>query len=167
MPSLRKRAPKRSPAAHPQDAAAAERAAVALLARRDFAGGELGAKLRDRGFDAAVVQELIEGLRTRRLLNDERYAGNFVQYQSARGQGPVRIRRDLKAVGVDAALVDAALGAVADWAALAREVRRRRFGPKPPDEWRDKERQARFLQYRGFSNDHIRTALGPDFELDS
>jgi regulatory protein len=167
VPSLRKRAPRRSPAADPKDASAAELAAVALLARRDFAGGELAAKLRERGFDSAVVQELIEGLRARRSLNDERYAGHFVQYHSARGQGPVRIRRDLQAVGVDSALIDAALGAVPDWAALAREVRRRRFGAKLPEVWREKGRQARFLQYRGFSNDHIRTALGPDFEMDS
>jgi len=167
VPSLRKRAPRRSPAADPQDAAAAELVAVALLARRDFASGELSSKLRERGFDPAVVQDLIERLRARRLLNDERYAGHFVQYHSTRGQGPVRIRRDLEAVGVDSALIDAALESVADWAALARDVRRRRFGPKAPQVWREKGRQARFLQYRGFSNDHIRTALGPDFEMDS
>ena len=167
MPSLRKRAPKRSPAADPQDAAAAELAAVALLARRDFACGELGAKLRERGFDQEVVQALIEALRARRLLNDERYAGHFVQYHCARGQGPVRMRRDLEAVGVEAELIDAALDAVPDWAGLARDVRRRRFGAKPPEAWREKGRQARFLQYRGFTNDHIRTALGPDFELDT
>ena len=54
-----------------------------------------------------------------------------------------------------------------DWSAIAREVRRRRFGPKAPADWAEKGRQARFLQYRGFSNDHIRSALGPDLELDS
>ena len=167
MPSLRKRAPRRSQAADPTDATAAELAAVALLARRDFACGELGAKLRERGFDPAVVLELIEALRHRRLLDDGRYAGNFVRYHSARGQGPVRIRRDLEAVSVDAELIEVALEAVPDWGALARQVRRRRFGAKPPELWREKGRQARFLQYRGFSNDHIRTALGPDFELDT
>ena len=167
MPSLRKRAPKRSPAADPKDAAAAELAAVALLARRDFACGELGEKLRERGFDAQMIQELIATLRARRVLDDERYAGNFVRYHSARGQGPVRIRRDLEALGVESELIEAALEQVPDWAALARTVRVRRFGPKAPELWREKGRQARFLQYRGFSNDHIRTALGPDFELDT
>jgi regulatory protein len=167
VPSLRKRAPRRSAAADPKDASAAELAAVALLARRDFAGGELGSKLLERGFDAAVVEELIEQLRARRLLNDERYAEQFVQQHSARGQGPVRIRRDLESLGVESGLIEAALKAVPDWAALAREVRRRRFGAKPPEVWREKGRQARFLQYRGFSNDHIRTALGTDFEVDT
>ncbi len=111
-----------------------------------------------------MVEELIEQLRARRLLNDERYAEQFVQQHSARGQGPVRIRRDLESLGVEPGLIEAALKAVPDWAALAREVRRRRFGAKPPEVWREKGRQARFLQYRGFSNDHIRTALGTDFE---
>jgi regulatory protein len=122
--------------------------------------------LRERGYEPELIEALIEQLRARRMLNDERYAGHFVEYHSARGQGPVRIRRDLGAAGVDAELIEGALASGPDWAALAREVRRRRFGPKVPDTWREKGRQARFLQYRGFSNDHIRTALGADFELD-
>jgi len=147
--------------------AAAERVAVGLLARRDYAGGELAGKLSERGFPAPVVQTLIEELRARGLLDDERYAGHFVQYHRARGQGPMRIRRDLGQAGVAATLIDAALGAVSDWAEIARQVRRRRFGLKPPASWPEKGRQARFLQYRGFTNDHIRSALGPDFDPDS
>jgi regulatory protein len=149
------------------DAAAAERVAVGLLARRDYAGGELAGKLSERGFTALVVQILIEELRARGLLNDERYAGHFVQYHLARGQGPMRIRRELGQSGVEATLIDAALAAVSDWAEIARRVRRRRFGVKPPASWPEKGRQARFLQYRGFSNDHIRSALGPDFDPDA
>jgi regulatory protein len=142
-------------------------AAVAFLARRDYAGGELAAKLRERGFEASVVSALVADLVARRLLDDARYAGHYAEYHRARGQGPMRIRRDLEAFGVAAALIEGALGVVADWAAVAREVRRRRFGPGIPIDWAEKGRQARFLQYRGFSNDHIRSALGPDLELDS
>ena len=167
MPSLRKRAPSRAAAADPQDAAAAELAAVALLARRDHACGELAGKLRERGYDAGLVQRLVDELRARRLLDDARYAGHFVQYHRSRGQGPVRIRRELEVLGVSGELIEAALAEVPDWAAVARQVRRRRFGAGPPVAWSEKSRQARFLQYRGFSNDHIRSALGPDFELDS
>ena len=148
------------------DATAAELAAVALMARRDYACGELAGKLRARGYEAGVVQALIDELCVRRLLNDERYAGHFVQYHLARGQGPQRIRRDLEAFDVDGALIATALAAVPDWSAVARDVRSRRFGAEAPTEWAEKGRQARFLQYRGFSNDHIRSALGPDFELD-
>ena len=176
MPSLRKRAPKRgSAAARPgvgprpgqgtkQDAASAELAAVGLLAGRDYACGELGAKLRERGFEAAVVTALMEDLRHRGLLNDERYSLHFVQYRMARGQGPTRIRRDLSEFGVGSEHIDAALRAVPDWGAMAREVRRRRFGVAVPADWIEKGRQARFLQYRGFANEHIRKALGADLD---
>ena len=167
MSSLRKRAPKRLPAAELPDSAAAERVAVGLLARRDYASGELAGKLGERGFEAPVIQPLIEELRARHLLDDERYAGHFVQYRLTRGQGPIRIRRELKEAGVTAPLIDAALASVSDWAEIARQVRRRRFGAKAPVSWPEKGRQARFLQYRGFSNDHIRSALGPDFDPDS
>ncbi len=167
MPSLRKRAPRRSAAPDPHDSEAAERAAVTLLARRDHACGELAGKLRERGYDAEVIEALIANLRSRRLLDDERYAGHFVDYHRARGQGPLRIRRDLETAGVDPAVADTALETVAGWADLARRVRARRFGRKLPDSWREKGRQARFLQYRGFSSDHIRLALGPDFDPDS
>jgi regulatory protein len=142
-------------------------AAVAFLARRDYACGELAGKLRERGFKPTLVHALVADLAARRLLDDARYAGHFVDYHRARGQGPARIRRDLEAFGVAAGLIDTALATVADWAVVAREVRRRRFGPEMPTEWAEKGRQARFLQYRGFSNDHIRSALGPDLELDS
>ena len=94
------------------------------------------------------------------LNNDERFAGHFVQYHAARGQGPLRIRRELAEVGVGEAMIEQALAAVEDWPDRARDLRRRRFGGRPPSAWAEKARQARFLQYRGFSTDHIRSALG-------
>jgi regulatory protein len=56
-----------------------------------------------------------------------------------------------------------------DWAQRARDTRRRKFGEAPPADWAERGRQARFLQYRGFSTDHIRSALGgseADLDLD-
>jgi regulatory protein len=137
---------------------------VTLLARRDHACGELAAKLRERGFDAGVIEPLVAGLRDRRLLDDERFAGHFVAYHRARGQGPVRIRRELEQVEVDSALIEAVLDAAGDWGDSARSARIRRFGAKLPASWPEKARQARFLQYRGFSSDHIRLALGSDLD---
>src|SRR5262249_51069593 len=155
-----KRARRQSAAADPTDAAAADRAALTLLARRDYACAELGGRLRERGFDQGVIEALIARLTERRVLNDARYAGHFVEYHSQRGQGPVRIRRDLEVAGVDSEVIELALEEGPDWAGLAGQVRRRRFGIKAPQVWREKARQARFLQYRGFSHDHIRAALG-------
>ena len=168
MSSFRKRAPKgRRTTSQPDDVAAAELSAVTLLARRDFGSAELAGRLRERGYDEATVVTLIASLLERRVLDDARFAMHFVAYRAGRGQGPARIRRELGDLGVDATLIDNAIAGGPDWLALARDVRRRRFGPEAPEDWAEKSRQARFLQYRGFSNDHIRTAIGPDLDLDS
>ncbi|MFT3905968.1 MAG: regulatory protein RecX [Steroidobacteraceae bacterium] len=149
------------------DRNAAGNAAVTLLARRDFCSGELIAKLVEQGYQAEIVAEVVADLAERRLIDDERYARQFVSYHADRGHGPGRIRRDLLEIGLASVLIEMALGEDRDWAQLAREVRIRKFGLEPPADWPEKARQARFLQYRGFSTDHIRSALGASFELDS
>ena len=57
-----------------------------------------------------------------------------------------------------------------DFIGLARAARARKFGPDIPKDWKERSRQARFLQYRGFSTDHIRAVLEgspDDLESDS
>jgi regulatory protein len=147
------------------DPQAARTAAVGLLARRDFASAGLRRKLLEKAFEQATVAALIAELTREGVLDDARYAQNYVAYHAGRGQGPVRIGAELRRLGVPAALVDAALEGGPDWAALARRVRSARFGPPPPN-WTEKARQARFLQYRGFSSDHIRAATGADSDGD-
>jgi regulatory protein len=141
-------------------------AATALLARRDFARGELAARLSASGFDPAAVAAALEELAGERLIDDERYAQNFIAYHAARGQGPVRIAAELRRHGLADGLIEAALAAGGDWHALARRARAAKFGPAAPAGWAEKARQSRFLQYRGFSSDHIRTAVGADPELE-
>jgi regulatory protein len=148
------------------NATAALAAAVVLLSRRDFCSAELAARLEVDGFTGEAVQAALADLCERRYVDDERYARSFVAARAERGQGPQRIRRDLIELGLDAALADAALQGHAEvqgaWASLAREVRIRRFGVTAPNGWHERARQARFLQYRGFSNDDIRAAVGDD-----
>jgi regulatory protein len=145
---------------------AARSAAVAFLARRDFASGELRDRLGEKGFDPDVAAATVAQLIEERALDDERFADNYVAYHTERGQGPIRIAADLRLRGLPPGLIEAALAAGPDWRVRARTARARRFGPEVPESWPEKSRQARFLQYRGFSSDHIRAALGPDFILD-
>jgi regulatory protein len=150
-----------------RDPEAARLAAMALLARRDFASGELRQKLGSQGYDAAVVNAVLAELTQEHALNDPRYAENYVASHAGRGQGPLRIAADLRALGIAAEVIEAALATGPDWRSLARDVRIRKFGEAAPEEWTEKTRQARFLQYRGFSSDHIRAATGADFDPDS
>ncbi|HUL19416.1 MAG TPA: regulatory protein RecX [Steroidobacteraceae bacterium] len=150
------------PAQQRGDGAAALAAAVTLLAARDFAPRELQAKLTSRGFEAAAAQAAIEELTARGALNEARYAENYVTWHANRGQGPVRIAAELRRQGIPEALIEPALTRGPDWPALARKLCRAKFGPAVPGNWREKARQMRFLQYRGFSSDHIRAATGAD-----
>src|SRR6187431_467723 len=84
-------------AADPQ---AVRTAAVALLAARDFASGELREKLESKGYDAGIVAEAVTELVEGKVLDDARYAEHYVAYHADRGQGPVRIGADLKSLGL-------------------------------------------------------------------
>lgn len=144
------------------DPSAARAAAVALLARRDFAAAELLARLTAQGFETGAAGSVIAELNAEGILNEARYVQNFVTRHADRGQGPLRIAAQLKQRGVAPELIDAALEGPHDWVALARKVCRGRFGRRPPQDRPEKARQARFLQYRGFSMDQIRSATGAE-----
>ena len=118
------------------------------------------------GCDPQATARVIADLVRERLLNDARFAERYVASRAERGQGPLRIAADLASLGASRELIEAAVGSGPDWRALAGTVRRRKFGAAPPDSWAEKARQARFLQYRGFSSDHIRAATGADLEPD-
>lgn len=51
-----------------------------------------------------------------------------------------------------------------DWFAQAGRVRQRRFGARPPRDYAERAKQARFLQYRGFTFEQIQRALGKGSE---
>jgi regulatory protein len=162
---MRKRSAEAGPGDEPGDEdwtpARAEAAAVRLLARREHSRAELARKLGRRGIPGDLVEATLDALGARRLQSDTRYAETLVASRIGRGQGPVRIRRELAEQGVSGDEIEAALAAAdADWYELARETRRRRFGAEPPADWNERARQARFLEYRGFSGEQIRAALG-------
>jgi regulatory protein len=137
---------------------------MTLLARRDFTVRELSLRLIERGFRETAAAGAVEELRRDGVLDDGRYAQNYVAYHAGRGQGPLRIAAELRRSGLAADLIDAALAAGTDWGALARQVCRAKFGPQRPESWTERARQARFLQYRGFSSDHIRAATDTDLD---
>ena len=142
-------------------------AALALLAGRDFARHELARRLARRGYPEPLIETVVAGLVAERLLSESRFTEQFIRQHAGRGHGPVRIRAELRERGVEEAEIDAALESAAeDWVALARETRRRRFGAAGPPDFRERARQGKFLQYRGFTSEQIRAALGPGDDID-
>jgi len=142
------------------DPKAVEAAAVRLLARREHSTDELRRKLASKGYPPDTIEPVIQKLAGKRLVSDERFTASFVHHHAKRGQGPVRIRAALRQQGIPEAQVEEALQAAGvDWVQLAREVRRRKFGAAPPRSLGERAKQARFLQYRGFDAEQLRSAL--------
>lgn len=147
---------------HAAEPESARRYALLLLGRRDFASFELTTKLLAKGYDEAATTAAVAALIDERLLDDQRFLDNFIRSHAGRGQGPIRIRQELMALGFTAGDIEGALARGPDFAQRCREVRARKFGAAAPASWAERGRQARFLQYRGFSSDHIRLATGQD-----
>jgi regulatory protein len=150
----------------PLDSRAARVAALDALARRDHASGELRRKLREKGYDPALVDEVIERLIAEKLVDDRRYVEAFIGFHAARGHGPQRVRFDLQKLALQRELLEEGLAAYGDWMPHLHKARQKKFGAQLPTHYPDKQRQARFLAYRGYTGPQIRMALGFDTDID-
>ena len=136
------------------------RRALGLLARRDHSRAELLAKLVRSGHERAEAERAVEGLARQGLVSDSRFAEAFVRSRIERGGGPLRIRRDLEARGVERSTVERLLDPDDEaWEARARGAREKRFGAAPPRERSEAARQTRFLLGRGFTHRQVRRAI--------
>ena len=134
--------------------------AMDFLARREYGQKELTKKLADKGYLRRLVEQEIQTLTDENLQSDDRFAESFVQSRINQGKGPVRIRLDLGQRGISDAVIEMAiLESAADWHGLARDVRLRKFGAAEPADFKTKAKQMRFLQYRGFEQDHVQSAF--------
>ena len=143
------------------DAAAAHRAGLRALARRPFAVRELRRKLLQRQHPAAAVDAAIDRLSAAGLVDDARYAQEWVAAKLTRGRGPARLLRDLQAQGVERRLAedtvrDAMKEEGVDPIEAARAAAQQRapaLRALPPDVGR--RRLAAFLLRRGFGGPHL------------
>lgn len=140
----------------------ARKKAMDYLARREYGRLELQAKLQNAGFSTEAARGAVDRLASENLQCDRRFIESFIQSRISKGKGPVRVRLELAERRLEAGLIDEILSATdADWSTLARQIRERKFGPEPPPDFKEKARQMRFLQYRGFEPGHIQAAVTP------
>lgn len=141
-------------------------AAMRLLARREHSSQELKQKLAYKGFDSALLDTLIQDLRQEGLLSDERFAESYVRSRISRGYGPSRIRQELRQRGTNEEIIEATvIDNDEQWFELARSVRQKKFGMDSPQNLKEKLKQQKFLQYRGFGQQHMKFAFSkaPEF----
>ena len=136
-----------------------------MLSRREHAYHELLRKLSQKGFAMDDCAPVVEEFKQAGVQSHARFAEMKVRSGVAKGQGPARIKAECQQFSIDESLLEQAmLENDTDWFTLAGQVRRKRFGLKPPATDKEKFKQIRFLQYRGFYSDHIQHAFDDDHE---
>lgn len=132
------------------------RAVLKALERRSFAVMELRRRLKQKGHQPEAVDFAVDRALHHGLLDDRAFAERFVESRATRGRGPGRLRQDLRALGVDSALIERAIQAhwpePEDAMALCRQLaerRARQLGTLAPEVKR--RRLLGFLARRGFS----------------
>ncbi len=137
------------------DAEAAFRTALRFLERRPFAQRDLTRRLVLKGHSPAAAAAALERAGSLGLVDDARFVPHYVETRAARGRGPLRLRRDLAALGVERELVDRTLAVAFPEGAEAPEVERLarkrllQLGSLPRSVLR--RRLLAFLARRGFS----------------
>ncbi len=131
-----------------------------LLARREHTRQELLTKLAARDFPDDVAEAVVDRLTEENLQSDARFTEAFITMRRKKGQGPIRIQNDLQQRGISQALQDQYLDPRDDlWRDMIKQVRQKKFGDSPPKNYQQRAKQARFLQYRGFTSEQIRQEL--------
>lgn len=130
-----------------------------LLARREHARLELEQKLSKREYDADEIRQTLDKLEQDGLLSNERFTELYTRMRINKGFGPLKIAAELRARGVADDMAHSALTEYQDaWFELAKTQQQKKF-QRLPEDFTDRARQMRFLQGRGFSNEHIRQVL--------
>ena len=137
------------------------KAAMDYLARREHTRLELNRKLQGKGFAADDIEKVLLDLSREGLQSDERFTEAFISSRLQRGSGPIKIAMELQQRGVVEELISLYLDERdSQWQTVAAKVREKRFGRLPPTDFKERARQMRFLQYRGFTMAQIQQAMG-------
>jgi len=130
--------------------------AMDLLSRREHSAQELRQKLKQRDFETEAIEAAIQVLQQDNLQSDSRFIEGMVNYRINAGFGPLKIKHELRQKGISAERVDDYLSSLTvEWQHLMAAQRSKKFGQEIPVDYKDKMKQARFLQNRGFSPESV------------
>jgi regulatory protein len=144
---------------------AAYRTALLAVERRSFARADLGRRLRRKGHAPEAIAPALDRLAERGFLDDAAFAANYVETRAARGRGPLRLTRDLAAMGVERRVIDRALAAHGGSPDLAGDVPRA-LAAKRAAQLGDLPRHVRrrrvlaYLARRGYSGREVTEMVG-------
>jgi regulatory protein len=139
--------------------------ALRALASREYTRAEIAIKLKPFEEEPGQLDKILNELQAKDFINDQRAADSLVHRRSSK-LGASRVLHELRAKGVDAAMVSQAASQLkATELDRAKEVWRRKFG-EPADDAAQRLKQMRFLAGRGFAPEVIRRVVAGSFDDD-
>jgi regulatory protein len=137
-----------------------ETAAVRLLAAREHSRKELLGKLAARGFARERIELVLNALAQQDLQSDARFTEQYIEGRVRKGNGPLRIRAELRERGIDEGQIEQGLEAYAEqWQDQLQRVLEQKYGETEAEDRKELARRARFLEYRGFPAELISKVL--------
>lgn len=138
--------------------------AIFMLSRRDYSTSELQRRIerriRETEKDSPTAPEclpqVIERLLESQFLDDSRTIYSFFRSYLNKSYGPLRIRQELRLKGFPSEIIERVLEETdTDWYALCQDLKEKKFGTAKPKDFKERAKQIRYLQYRGFTSDYI------------
>ena len=113
--------------------------AVSLLARRDYASGELARTLSKMTENREKIDKALSRLVECGYLDDNRLITHMIDKHVRKKHGPARIKQEIRQKGFSPELVEQMLEKVdVDWYAMARELKVSKFGDAVASEAKEK-----------------------------
>lgn len=154
-------------------------AALRLLARREYSRLELFRKLSQKFSSGDQIQAILDELQEQGYQSDDRFTEMFIRSKVRAGNGPFKIKIELREKGICESTVLSAFDKQAiDWLSVAKKVNHKRFGRsqyQQDSELLDGEdivthsksdldaaflaKQVRYLKNKGFYQEHIEEAI--------
>lgn len=141
--------------------------AVDLLARREHRIKELEIKLSAKKYSEHFITQVIFKLLENDLLSEERFTESYIRSRQNRGFGPQKIKIELRHKGIDDVLIERYLMETSMlWYEIAENEYNKKYREQPANDYNTWAKQAKFLQSRGFTNNHIYHVLGELTNID-
>lgn len=134
--------------------------ALGLLVRREHSRKELLLKLQARGINHEEATSAVEQMADAGWQSNTRFAESLARNRAMQGYGPLHIRAELGAHGLESEIIQQALDSVEEsWSQLAHHLVQRRFGETLTHDPARQRKAADLLLRRGFTREQMRQAI--------
>ncbi len=131
-----------------------------LLARREHGVVELSRKLMTKGFEPDLIDEVIQGLLADNLVSDHRFCESMIHSRVNRGNGPLKVRYELRNKGVADQIIDDVMDELSpDWPQVLSELIKKKYAGSLTGTPAERAKKVRFLSSRGFPQELIFSVL--------